>query len=155
MLGEQSRFSNNYMMTSVFTEPRGQHDTDLSGVMRHDASGKAWRFQDVFELLKLYEGLFDAEDYPQPTHRLRDMETAGRREDGSDFLRERELGDDKTEGLGEPNFRVKVLYRQNASWQGIIEWPAKMMRRRFQSALELIKIMDSSLSGDETGWERQ
>lgn len=43
-------------------------------------------------------------------------------------------------------FLVKVLFRQNASWQGSIIWQEGGREQSFRSVLELIFLMDSALS---------
>ena len=42
-------------------------------------------------------------------------------------------------------FKVKVLFRQNASWQGKIEWIEENMETSFRSVLEFVKLIDSAL----------
>lgn len=44
-------------------------------------------------------------------------------------------------------FAVRVLFRQNASWQGSITWLEGGREESFRSVLELIFLMDSALSG--------
>ena len=47
-------------------------------------------------------------------------------------------------------FVINVLYRQNASWQGTINWLNEGKTQSFRSTLELIRLMDSALlSGAE------
>jgi hypothetical protein len=43
-------------------------------------------------------------------------------------------------------FAVKVLFRQNSSWQGCITWLEKDREEHFRSALELVFMMDGALS---------
>ena len=43
-------------------------------------------------------------------------------------------------------FEVRILFRQNASWQGSVTWLEGRMEQSFRSALELIFLMDSALS---------
>lgn len=45
-------------------------------------------------------------------------------------------------------FRVNVLFRQNASWQGTLIWMDREMDAQFRSVLELIRLMDSALMAD-------
>lgn len=55
--------------------------------------------------------------------------------------------------LGEPGFRpgcaatfeVRVMFRQNASWQGSVTWLEGKREQSFRSVLELIFLMDSAL----------
>ena len=42
-------------------------------------------------------------------------------------------------------FAVRVLFRQNASWQGTVKWLEGDKEEQFRSALELILLMDSAL----------
>ena len=43
-------------------------------------------------------------------------------------------------------FVVKVLFRQNASWQGSVIWQEGGKEQSFRSVLELIFLMDSALT---------
>ena len=43
-------------------------------------------------------------------------------------------------------FVVQVQFRQNATWQGTVTWAEKNETRHFRSTLELIRLMDESLS---------
>lgn len=48
-------------------------------------------------------------------------------------------------------FKIKVLFRRNASWQGTVLWLEGKSESSFRSALELAFLMDSALSGRTTG----
>ncbi|MBQ3108078.1 MAG: hypothetical protein IJP37_03790 [Clostridia bacterium] len=58
---------------------------------------------------------------------------------------------------GKNTFVINVLFRQNASWQGTIQWVNQNKTQHFRSTLELIKLMDSALESEEeavtVGWE--
>ncbi len=45
-------------------------------------------------------------------------------------------------------FLVKILYRQNHSWQGEVIWAETNERKYFRSALELIRLIDSAAPGE-------
>ena len=51
-------------------------------------------------------------------------------------------------------FLVKILYRQNNSWQGEVTWAETNEREYFRSALELIRLIDSALNGQED-WNQE
>ena len=59
------------------------------------------------------------------------------------------------ENMVEETFIVKIKQCQNATWQGSVEWIGnngkKMSQSFFRSALELICLMDSAVSGSEYG----
>ena len=43
-------------------------------------------------------------------------------------------------------FAVRILFRQNASWQGSVTWLEGEREENFRSVLELILLMDSALN---------
>lgn len=50
------------------------------------------------------------------------------------------------EGRGKKGtFEIKILFRQNASWQGLIVWQDHSKEESFRSVLEMITLMDSAL----------
>jgi hypothetical protein len=42
-------------------------------------------------------------------------------------------------------FIIKILDRQNASWQGSVTWVEEGKTQNFRSALELLKLIDGAL----------
>lgn len=50
-------------------------------------------------------------------------------------------------------FIVKIQYRQNATWQGHITWAEKNKTLPFRSALELLKLIDSTQEEIHPDWE--
>ena len=45
-------------------------------------------------------------------------------------------------------FIVKILERQNATWQGKITWVEEQKEQYFRSALELLKLIDGALDSN-------
>ena len=46
-------------------------------------------------------------------------------------------------------FIVKIEYRQNATWQGRVTWLDQKETRCFRSMLELIRLLDTAVGGQE------
>jgi len=46
-------------------------------------------------------------------------------------------------------FELKILFRQHASWQGVVVWKERRQEQSFRSVLELIHLMDSALRSME------
>ena len=46
-------------------------------------------------------------------------------------------------------FVVKILDRQNATWQGTVTWVDENRTQSFRSALELMFLIDSALSAED------
>ena len=47
------------------------------------------------------------------------------------------------------SFKINVLFRQNASWQGSLVWLEQNAEAQFRSVLELIKLIDSALEQEK------
>ena len=54
------------------------------------------------------------------------------------------------EALGNSNqsFVVEIKSQENHTWQGTITWVEVKKKVNFRSALEMIRLMDSTLSGE-------
>lgn len=58
-------------------------------------------------------------------------------------------GDDAPQYGKVATFVVRILFRQNASWQGSITWLEGKLEQSFRSVLELILLMDTALQYQE------
>ena len=45
-------------------------------------------------------------------------------------------------------FIIKIINKQNSTWQGSITWVDKQKTQNFRSALEMLKMIDEVLDGD-------
>jgi len=50
-------------------------------------------------------------------------------------------------------FVIRILFRENATWQGVIYWREARSRLSFRSFLELACLMDAAVQ-DSAGWEQ-
>lgn len=48
---------------------------------------------------------------------------------------------------GKATFTIQIQFRQNATWQGIIDWAEGGKSRRFRSELEMLKLMMEAVEG--------
>lgn len=98
-------------------------------------------FENLTRLLLLMEELMDELDCPQASMKSKrfgiEQKTSER------YNISRQIAGRPQEALA--TFKVKVLFRQGASWQGKVEWVEEGMETSFRSALELVKLMDSAL----------
>lgn len=46
-------------------------------------------------------------------------------------------------------FLVKIIERQNATWQGTVTWVDEQREQNFRSALELLKLIDGAIDNRE------
>lgn len=56
---------------------------------------------------------------------------------------------------GNPTFIIQVLYRQNATWQGTIQWLEGRQTRLYRSVNELLKLMSEAMELTAKGLGRE
>lgn len=132
--------------------------TFFRGRIYHPASGKQFSFARVSEFLMLMGGIFDTYGFPQHTHSLRTFRGAKQvklQKISNDYitgdLTEMEKQFLSKENKGKATFIIKVLFRQNATWQGQIQWVEKKKTQNFRSDLEMLKLMDEALKMTDNG----
>lgn len=59
--------------------------------------------------------------------------------------RPRSAAEDLEQQGKKATFSVRILFRQNASWQGSVSWLEGKQEESFRSVLELILLMDGAL----------
>lgn len=102
-----------------------------------DPSHDTERFFSLSQFLLKMEQLLDDEQMPQSfTQPRRFRETL----ESGGYLFE----DDNRRGKL-CTFELKVIFRQNSSWQGILKWQETRQEQNFRSVLELVILMDSAL----------
>ncbi len=152
MLGEQCRMPNGYARTAVYVKGYGEHD--INGYIIHEAANRAWKYGSLMELLRIYGGLLDRAKYPQETHELRRIGKPDK--EGIKEMEANTVDIKRINKSEKPTFIVNIQYRQNASWQGTINWVEGGVTQHFRSTLEMIRLMDDAIAGqDETAWENK
>ena len=115
------------------------HDSVLKGRLYAADLGYSDCFHSTVEFLKKMAALADQAMLPQATYRPRVFRTpqGSATETPPDTL-------PHTGVLG--TFALRILFRQNASWQGSIFWVDEEQEEHFRSVLELLFLLDSTLS---------
>ncbi len=114
----------------------------LSGRLYNPYLPQGETFRSLMEFFRKMEDLLDAMRFPQSFTASRSFSQrpawADRPPDPAA----------QVEGLC-GTFAIRILFRQNASWQGAVSWLEGGREESFRSALELALLMDSALSGTE------
>ena len=110
------------------------------GYIRHPYIEGNKRFLSLIQLIRIIDDLLDSMKFPQAFHITRSFFEDSRINNPS----EQRIDEIKNEGLA--NFAVKVIFRQNVSWQGTVTWIEEGREESFRSVLELIFLIDSALS---------
>ena len=100
-------------------------DGVLDGRLYHPQLHSGEQFHSAIHFLRKMERLLDATKFPQA------------------FSTPRAGTGPRTGKIA--TFTVRVIFRQNASWQGSVAWLEGGSEQRFRSVLELLLLLDSAL----------
>ncbi len=121
-------------------------DKNLQGTFFNSYYGQEIAFGNLTRLLFLMESMMDELEHPQASVQSRrfakDRNAVERASTAQELLPR-----PRQEAIA--TFKVKVLFRQGASWQGKLSWTEGKKEEPFRSALELVKLMDSALPQPE------
>lgn len=118
-------------------------DSYDDGVMKGricDPSRETERFSSMSQFLLKMEDILDEEQMPMAY-------TTPRRFSEPMQLQDYTPVQDNRRGSC-ATFELKVIFRQNSSWQGILCWRETRQEQVFRSVLELVILMDSALRGE-------
>lgn len=121
-------------------------NSDYSGTLYNPYLPEPVAFGQVKDIITALEEFFDSIAYPQPYFRQRTFGQSQEDLPKVAAIPELYQGQDVFEHRGRlATFVVEVRQRQNASWQGSVNWLEGDLQRTFQSTLELLKLMDSAI----------
>jgi len=115
------------------------------GFAEHSATGQVFRFDNIPEMFRVHEQLFNSLHYPESAGVPRGGQSGGRGDALEPVYTKKDVS-----LPGEPVFALRVLYRQYASWQGTLRWIPGRTTSTFRSTLELLLLFDRFLNeGDD------
>ena len=126
-------------------------DKNLQGTFFNPYYGVEIEFPNLTRLLLLMEEMMDKMGYPQASMLSRRFDKKRRAYAEPSVKVATVQETQKRDAIA--TFQVKVIFRQNASWQGKINWLNENKEQTFRSVFELIKLMDEALPQQETGKE--
>ena len=127
-------------------------DKNMRGIFYNPYYGEEIAFSNLARLLFLMEDMMDELNSPQASTQSRRFEEIPKPAE-RESLRQDWLRKPNQEAIA--TFKVKVLFRQGASWQGKLSWSEGKEEISFRSALEMVKLMDSALPQPKKGEEPQ
>ena len=115
----------------------------FKGCIYHGSFSDGKTFDNLMQLLHIIESTLDDTGFPRATTEKRRFGafTPPEKGDESD-----ERHDFATKKGKLASFKLKIMFRQNASWQGSLAWLESNTEEPFRSALEMIMLMDSALT---------
>ena len=133
----QSRmWGNVYRTTVVCVDSCGAEE--WKGRLYNPCLPEGQQFQSLMDFLLKMEDLLDTMNFPQSFSAVRSFSAQASPMAASPPEAESHQGKRATFGL-------RVLFRQNASWQGSVTWLEGGQEESFRSVLELLMLMHSAL----------
>ena len=136
---EQVRWENEFRSMVVCVDR--YEDRILNGRLYNPYLEGGKSFRSTMGFLLLVEGMLDEMKFPQRFDAVRSFRSPA------------EGAEEAPAGTGIQTgrlatFALRVLFRQNASWQGSVRWLEGRREERFRSVLELLLLLNSVLSGN-------
>lgn len=139
-------------------------ERDWEGRIYTRCSLEPEEFHGMSGLLMKLEEFYDWLDYPQVSTVNRYFQEGGQEKELARRAERRKnrkgvqavvmsAEDMEKKHGGQATFVVRIQYRQNATWQGQVTWAEKKKTLPFRSALELLKLIDSTDPGHSGNWE--
>lgn len=110
----------------------------LSGRFHITSNPEVQTFHGLCQLLIDINNNLDRENFPQSFSELRKFQKPSRLNDSSPLSEDLKNGAVAT-------FSMRILFRQNSSWQGSLTWIEGNQEEYFRSVLELIVLMENAL----------
>ncbi len=101
-------------------------------------------FQNAMQMLSYIDQLLNEIDCPRSATEKRFFSTNNWQQ--ANLLQATDACADTVHQGNLATFKLRILFRQNASWQGMITWLEGNCQDSFRSALEMLMMMDSALS---------
>ena len=137
---------NEYRTTQVCVDDR--QDGKFRGRLYNPYWKEGVSFSGVMEFLTRMEELLDQMQFPQSFTARRTFTRPAGQEPVAWPPPDVRQGKEAT-------FYLKVLFRQNASWQGTVKWMETGQEEPFRSVLELLLMMDNTTSRDQLEPEKK
>ena len=131
---------NEYRTTLVCVD--GGRSGDFAGRLYNPFWEGGAVFEGTLDFLEKMEDLLDQMQFPQSFAAVRSFQPAPRPPEESPpepGVQEGKLG----------TFVVRVIFRQNASWQGSVSWLEGRRDESFRSVLELLMLLNSALEQEK------
>ena len=125
-------------------------DGEIRGRLFNAYYADALFFDSCMDMVRQIEDVFNHFDYPHATMDLRSFETEEEKAERTENTptvrlkqapaKEMYVHDVKGKLA---TLKMRVMFRQNASWQGTLKWMEEGLQENFQSVLELLLLIDS------------
>ncbi|RQD75693.1 MAG: hypothetical protein D5R97_05650 [Candidatus Syntrophonatronum acetioxidans] len=137
-------------------------DKNRLGEIEHLQTGQVFTIKDFGQMALIIQNMLMQYDYPKADTQIRSWEsknnkftnnkgTNKERSTSKKFLNEKENA--KSDFTHGPNFYLRIYYRQNATWQGSIQWVEEKSTIFFRSYLEMVLLIQEALEKTQSKQE--
>jgi hypothetical protein len=116
----------------------------INGCIYHSSFDDGEKFENLMQLLLVIERILESTGYPKPTTEKRRFHSFKSLIEDSEMI-DKKFDFQHLKGKM-ATFKIKIMFRQYASWQGSVSWMEGNNTEPFRSALELIMLMNSAMS---------
>ena len=127
-------------------------DKELCGLLKNDFLNRTVYFSNSWKMIKIMESIYDELSFPRASVNDKLFLTKNKKRDNSLFIAEDDMISEKKQ---KAKFIINVQYRQNATWQGTIQWVEENRTQNFRSTLEMLKLIDEALEDYENSPEQK
>lgn len=127
-----------YEMKTSLVRICSYEDKNPRGVLTNPYFGEDRAFNSLSQLIFLMEEMQDDLNYPQKSTAARSFGASEGAAAGP--------GGNTVNARALATFKIRILFRQNSSWQGDVVWLEKDEEAQFRSVLELIYLLDSAMN---------
>jgi len=128
-----------YEAKTILLKVYSYEDKNIVGALRNVSLEFDERFENLTQMLLGIEKILDSIQFPQANMKARSFSPIGEQK------REAQALPDDDDRKPMATFKLSVLFRQNASWQGDLIWLDQNSEAQFRSVLELVQLLDSVL----------
>lgn len=130
-------YENIYRTTMIFVD--SFENNVMKGSFYNPFMESNESFCGLMDLLVKLENMLDRMRFPDSTTIIRSFGKGGETDTGP--------GEPKRIRVGaKATFSLRVLFRQNSSWQGSLTWHEGRVDQNFRSVLEMVMLMDDALT---------
>jgi len=118
-------------------------DSLMKGYIYHASFVEGKKFDNLMQLLLIMEDILDETGFPMSTtekRRFSAFDSVGK--SGKTIVENLDFASNRGKLA---SFKIRVMFRQNASWQGTIAWIECNADEPFRSVIEMLLMMDSAL----------
>lgn len=131
-------------------------DGVMKGFIHNEYYDKSIPFVDSLDFLKKLESLFDTLSFPSRFEDYRRFKAPA--EKRTRKITQERADTAMSEKDSKATFVIHVQFRQNATWQGTIQWVDENKQQSFRSTLEMIRLVDDALekngSDEKISWDK-